>query len=93
VFVALIILLVFAVKTRNSIRRWGHHRILWEEVKVVNNGFSNGVGEWVSVCVCVCVCLASKGLPFKSLGSPRQFGVSMKIHIYLSNDLQHEYKI
>ncbi|XP_034398496.1 occludin b [Cyclopterus lumpus] len=48
VFVALIILLVFAVKTRTNIRRWGRDRILWEEVKVVNNGFNNSVGEWVN---------------------------------------------
>ncbi|XP_061752911.1 occludin b [Nerophis ophidion] len=48
VFVALIILLVFAVKTRSSIRRWGRDRILWEEVKVVNDGLHHSVGEWVS---------------------------------------------
>ncbi|CAJ1068619.1 occludin b [Xyrichtys novacula] len=47
VFVALIILLVFAVKTRNQIRRWGPERVLWEEVKVVNDGLHNSVGEWV----------------------------------------------
>ncbi|XP_032367159.1 occludin b [Etheostoma spectabile] len=46
VFVALIILLVFAVKTRSAIRRWGRDRILWEEVQAVNNGH-NSVGEWV----------------------------------------------
>uniref|UniRef100_A0A3Q0RJ41 Occludin b n=1 Tax=Amphilophus citrinellus TaxID=61819 RepID=A0A3Q0RJ41_AMPCI len=45
VFVALIILMVFAVKTRQRIRRWGPERILWEEVKVVNVGH-NSVGEW-----------------------------------------------
>lgn len=53
VFVALIILLVFAVKTRQQIRRWGPERILWEEVKVVNVGHHNSVGEWVSLCVTV----------------------------------------
>lgn len=47
VFVALIILLVFAVKTRNQIRRWGPERILWEEVKVINDGLHNSIGEWV----------------------------------------------
>ncbi|KAM7392197.1 hypothetical protein PAMP_022826 [Pampus punctatissimus] len=47
VFVALIILLVFAVKTRSNIRRWGRDRILWEEVKVVSDGIRNSVGEWV----------------------------------------------
>ncbi|XP_077416655.1 occludin b isoform X2 [Vanacampus margaritifer] len=45
VFIALIILLVFAVKTRSSIRRWGRDRILWEEVKVVND--SHSIGQWV----------------------------------------------
>ncbi|XP_077456014.1 occludin b [Stigmatopora argus] len=45
VFVALIILLVFAVKTRASIRRWGRDRILWEEVKIVKD--SHSIGEWV----------------------------------------------
>ncbi|KAM8886108.1 occludin b [Spinachia spinachia] len=48
VFVALIILLVFAVKTRTNIRRWGQDRIIWEEVTVVNNGLQNSVGDWVS---------------------------------------------
>ncbi|XP_068168014.1 uncharacterized protein [Antennarius striatus] len=49
VVVALIILIVFAVKTRNKIRRWGEDRVLWEEVKVLRDGglHSNGVGEWV----------------------------------------------
>ncbi|XP_061529125.1 occludin b [Phycodurus eques] len=47
VFIALIILLVFAVKTRSSIRRWGRDRILWEEVKFVNDGGHHSVGEWV----------------------------------------------
>lgn len=49
VFVALIILLVFAVKTRSQIRRWGRDRILWEEVKVISDGPHNSIGEWVSV--------------------------------------------
>uniref|UniRef100_A0A8C6MF01 Occludin b n=1 Tax=Nothobranchius furzeri TaxID=105023 RepID=A0A8C6MF01_NOTFU len=48
VCVALIILLVFAVKTRSLICRWGPERILWEEVKVINAGPQNSVGEWVS---------------------------------------------
>uniref|UniRef100_A0A3Q1I7V2 Uncharacterized protein n=2 Tax=Anabas testudineus TaxID=64144 RepID=A0A3Q1I7V2_ANATE len=47
VFVALIILLVFAVKTRNQIRRWGPDRILWEEVKVFSVGHTS-VGQWVN---------------------------------------------
>lgn len=54
VFVALIILLVFAVKTRNQIRRWGPDRILWEEVKVFSVGHTS-VGQWVSVFVYICV--------------------------------------
>ncbi|XP_029960495.1 occludin b [Salarias fasciatus] len=48
VFVGLIILLVFAVRTRAQIRRYGQERILWEEVKVVNTGLTNSVGEWVT---------------------------------------------
>uniref|UniRef100_A0A1A7WEK1 Occludin b n=1 Tax=Iconisemion striatum TaxID=60296 RepID=A0A1A7WEK1_9TELE len=48
VCVALIILLVFAVKTRSLIRRWGPERIIWEEVKVINAGPQNSVGEWVN---------------------------------------------
>ncbi|XP_068617028.1 MARVEL domain-containing protein 2-like [Brachionichthys hirsutus] len=48
VIVGLIILLVFAARTRSRIRRWGEDRVLWEEVKVVRDGLhSNGVGEWV----------------------------------------------
>ncbi|MED6242603.1 hypothetical protein ATANTOWER_007169, partial [Ataeniobius toweri] len=47
VFVALIILLVFAVKTRSLIQRWGPDRILWEEVKATS-GLHNSVGEWVN---------------------------------------------
>ncbi|KAF7647694.1 hypothetical protein LDENG_00168070 [Lucifuga dentata] len=46
VFVALIILLVFAVKTRSQIRRWGQDRVLWEE-KVISVVAPNSVGEWV----------------------------------------------
>ncbi|XP_028313866.1 occludin b [Gouania willdenowi] len=48
VFVGLIILLVFAVRTRAQIRRWGQDRIMWEEVKVMRTGMNNSVGEWVS---------------------------------------------
>nr|XP_043881860.1 MARVEL domain-containing protein 2b [Solea senegalensis] len=48
VFVGLIILLVFAVKTRAQIRRWGEERILWEEVKVVPDGLHTSIGEWVN---------------------------------------------
>ncbi|XP_017296232.1 occludin b [Kryptolebias marmoratus] len=48
VFVALIILLVFAVKTRGLLRRWGPERVLWDEVKVIESGLQNSVGEWVS---------------------------------------------
>lgn len=45
---ALILLLVFAVKTRSKIRRWGQERILWEDVKVISEGPRHSVGEWVS---------------------------------------------
>uniref|UniRef100_A0A3Q2EA09 Occludin b n=1 Tax=Cyprinodon variegatus TaxID=28743 RepID=A0A3Q2EA09_CYPVA len=48
VVVGLIIVLVFAVKTRKLIQRWGEDRILWEEVKVLNPGLRNSVGEWVT---------------------------------------------
>lgn len=48
VVAGLIIVLVFAVKTRALIRRWGQDRILWEEVKFVNPGPHNSVGEWVT---------------------------------------------
>ena len=51
VFIGLIILIVFAVKTRSKIRHWGPERILWEEVKVITDGPHNSVGEWVSVCL------------------------------------------
>ncbi|KAM9392310.1 occludin b [Pholidichthys leucotaenia] len=47
-FVALIILVVFAAKTRSQIRRWGEDRILWEEVKIINSPHHNSVGEWVN---------------------------------------------
>lgn len=61
VFVALIILLVFAVKTRSKIRHWGPERVLWEEVKVISEGPHNSIGEWVSSCVCCC-CFYGKNL-------------------------------
>ncbi|XP_023253321.1 occludin isoform X1 [Seriola lalandi dorsalis] len=48
VFVGLIILLVFAVRTRSKIRRWGQERVLWEEVKVISDGLHTSVGEWVT---------------------------------------------
>ncbi|KAK0142324.1 Occludin [Merluccius polli] len=48
VVIALIILLVFAVKTRSQIRRWSRERILWEEVKSLKDGFPNSIGEWVN---------------------------------------------
>lgn len=59
VFVALIILLVFAVKTRSKIRNWGRDRILWEEVKVIHDVGHNSVGEWV--CIRVCLILGTSG--------------------------------
>ncbi|XP_036383616.1 occludin b [Megalops cyprinoides] len=48
VTIGLIILVVFAAKTRAKIRRHGKDNILWEEVKVVNDGLSHDVGEWVN---------------------------------------------
>lgn len=49
VVIALIILLVFAVKTRGQIRRFGRDRVLWYDVKTITDGLtSQGIGEWVS---------------------------------------------
>jgi len=48
VVVALIILLVFAVKTRTQLRRRRVEHVLWEEVKSLKDGFPNSIGEWVS---------------------------------------------
>lgn len=49
VVVGLIILVVFAAKTRSQIRRWGENRVLWEEPKVLENGtHHNSIGEWVN---------------------------------------------
>ncbi|KAK7933698.1 hypothetical protein WMY93_004594 [Mugilogobius chulae] len=45
VVVALIILVVFAAKTRSQIRRWGEHRVLWEQHKVID-GHHTSIGEW-----------------------------------------------
>ncbi|KAL2091901.1 hypothetical protein ACEWY4_011699 [Coilia grayii] len=47
IVVGLIILLVFAVKTRGQIRRYGRERILWEEVKMLRDVGPQSVGEWV----------------------------------------------
>ncbi|XP_016140768.1 occludin-like isoform X2 [Sinocyclocheilus grahami] len=48
VVVGLIILLVFAVKTRGQIRRYGRERVLWYDVKTITDGLtSQGIGEWV----------------------------------------------
>ncbi|XP_036454548.1 occludin b [Colossoma macropomum] len=46
--VALIILLVFSVKTRQEMRRYGRHRVYWEEPKLFNDTFSHGVEKWVT---------------------------------------------
>ena len=70
VFVGLIILLVFALKTRQKIRRWGIERILWEEPKALSGGVPHTIGEWVRGLpspgdmggVCVCVCMLVDGL-------------------------------
>lgn len=49
VVVGLIILIVFAARTRAQIRRWGEHRVLWEEPKVLDtNTHHNSIGEWVN---------------------------------------------
>ncbi|KAG9354376.1 hypothetical protein JZ751_001083 [Albula glossodonta] len=48
VVVGLIILVVFASKTRQKIRRYGKGNILWEDVKVVNDAMSHDIGEWVN---------------------------------------------
>ncbi|KAK9974896.1 hypothetical protein ABG768_022963 [Culter alburnus] len=49
VAVGLIILLVFAVKTRGQIRRYGRERVLWYDVKTITDGLtSHGIGEWVN---------------------------------------------
>ncbi|XP_051963904.1 occludin b [Xyrauchen texanus] len=49
VVVGLIILLVFAVKARSQIRRYGRDRVLWYDVKTITDGLtSHGIGEWVN---------------------------------------------
>ena len=48
IVVGLIILMVFAIKTRATLRRRGRDRVLWEEVKSLKDGFPNSIGEWVS---------------------------------------------
>ncbi|XP_077097111.1 occludin b isoform X1 [Siphateles boraxobius] len=49
VVVGLIILLVFAVKTRGQMRRYGRDRVLWYDVKTITDGLtSQGIGEWVN---------------------------------------------
>ncbi|XP_063049748.1 uncharacterized protein LOC134444346 [Engraulis encrasicolus] len=47
IVVGLIILLVFGVKTRSQIRRYGPERVLWEEVKMLRDVGPQSVGEWV----------------------------------------------
>ncbi|RVE68827.1 hypothetical protein OJAV_G00095510 [Oryzias javanicus] len=46
IFIGLIILLVFAVRTRSQIRYWGMDRVLWEEP--TKTGFHNSIGEWIN---------------------------------------------
>ncbi|XP_062399815.1 MARVEL domain-containing protein 2b [Sardina pilchardus] len=48
IVVGLIILLVFAVRTRGQIRRYGRDRVLWEEVKMLRDVGPQSVGEWVT---------------------------------------------
>ncbi|TSR04321.1 Occludin [Bagarius yarrelli] len=46
--IGLIILMVFAIKTRSQINRYGTHRVLWEEPSTLNDGLSHGVEKWVT---------------------------------------------
>ncbi|XP_005171901.1 occludin b isoform X1 [Danio rerio] len=49
VVIGLIILLVFAVKTRGLIRKYGRDRVLWYDVKTIKDGLtSQGIGEWIN---------------------------------------------
>ncbi|XP_036384229.1 occludin [Megalops cyprinoides] len=48
VVAALIIILVFAVKTRQKIGEHGKDNVLWQRVKVVEEVPANGVEEWVN---------------------------------------------
>ncbi|GAA6090134.1 occludin b isoform X1 [Tachysurus ichikawai] len=45
--IGLIILMVFAIKTRSQMNRYGSHRVLWEEPHS-NDGLSHGVEKWVT---------------------------------------------
>ncbi|XP_034155148.1 occludin b isoform X1 [Pangasianodon hypophthalmus] len=46
--IGLIILMVFAIRTRSQMNRYGRHRVLWEEPRSLNDGFSHGVEKWVT---------------------------------------------
>lgn len=48
VFIGLIVLMVFAIRTRSQMNQYGRHHVLWEEPRNLNDGLSNGVEKWVS---------------------------------------------
>ncbi|KAF4074678.1 hypothetical protein AMELA_G00242020 [Ameiurus melas] len=48
VCIALIIMMVFAIKSRSQINRYGMHRVLWEEPPSTKDGFPHGVEKWVT---------------------------------------------
>ena len=55
VVAALIIMLVFALKTRQKIRSYGKSNILWKKIKVVDDLAPPGdVEAWVSITASCC---------------------------------------
>ncbi|KAI5618530.1 occludin isoform X1, partial [Silurus asotus] len=46
--IGLIIMMVFAIRTRSQMNRYGPHRVLWEEPRSFNDGLSHGVEKWVT---------------------------------------------
>ncbi|XP_060764025.1 occludin-like [Neoarius graeffei] len=48
VFIGLIVLMVFAIRTRSQMNQYGRHHVLWEEPRNLNDGLSNGVEKWVT---------------------------------------------
>ncbi|KAF7687675.1 occludin b [Silurus meridionalis] len=46
--IGLIIMMVFAIRTRSQMNRYGPHRVLWEEPRSLNDGLSHGVEKWVT---------------------------------------------
>lgn len=45
--IGLIILMVFAIRTRSQMNRYGTHRVLWEEPHSFKDGHSPGIEKWV----------------------------------------------